>query len=369
MKTFYEEQDTRFAQAMLEESLNNNTIKTLLAEIAARVREEVLQEVIFHEQDGLVPSLYSLAIQHASGDLYIGALLPWYSKEHLNNSVEGRSLLLDALDQCLQNAVNMTTHHDFLALMKTIDGMAYMYDLFQTKKENPAHLKRKDYIAPTADEVNIRQKRPEQVLATTYGIGTALNEDLSSSVKTPLGTYSGKARFFITETAHRRKTWFEKLVEQRDKSSLPLIASTSNSAAKAFMMAHGLNLFLDDEQRFNLDKAQMFANCVMAYLVYCGHHSCIEVMEMWNRALDYLVIEHPEYIPEPLRLVEGIPSIPYMEDEAAIERKLPYAKIGLNESFLHKSYAQEVIERMGSLLSEAADLTFNETRSSAFLYR
>lgn len=369
MTTRHEEQDSRFAQAMLEEALNNVVIKMLLAEISTRLREEVLQEVIFHEQDGLAPSLDSLSMQHTRGDLYIGALLPWYSKEYLNNTVEGRSILLDALDRCLMRAANITTYHDFIALMKVIDGMAYMYDLFQTQKENSSHLKRKAYIAPTADEVSIRQKRPEQVLAITYGIGTTLNKDLSSSAKAPLGTYSGKARFFITETAHRKKIWFEKLVEQGDEPSLPLVASTSNAAAKVFMMAHGLNLFLDGDEKFNLDTAQMFANCVMAYLVYCGHHSCVEVMEVWNRALDYLAIEHPEQLPDMLSISNDNSFTAYMEEESAIERKLPYVRVGSHESFLHESYAKTVIERTEVLLSESPDLSFNRSKSSAFVCR
>ena len=363
----YEKQDSNFAKAMLDEALKNNTIKRLLAEIAARVREEVLQTVIFHEQDGLVPSLNSLAIQHASGDLYIGALLPWYSKEFLNNTVEGRSLLLDALDQCLQNAASIRTHHDFLALMKTIDGMAYMYDLFKTKNACAHHDQLKDYIAPTADEVAIRRQRPEDVLAVTYGIGTELNKDLFFEGKAFPGTISGKARFFITTTEHRAKTWFEKLVDQRslNKPSLPLIASTSNSAAKAFMMAHGLTLFLNDEQQFDLDKAQIFSNCVMAYLVYCGHHSCIEVMEVWNRSLDYLAIEHPEQMKNGLVPSNLNTSIPYIDAEDIIEKKLPYAKIGSYSSFLHPSYANAVMQRMETILTEVPDLTFNEDTINA----
>src|SRR3990167_3833037 len=370
MTTFYEEQDTRFAQAMLEEALNNNAIKALLAEIAARVREEVLQTVIFHEQDGLVPSLNCLAMQHSSGDLYIGALLPWYSKEFLKNTVEGRSLLLDALDQCLKNAATIQTHHDFLALMKTIDGMAYMYDLFQTKNDCAHHAQLKDYIAPTADEVAIRKQRPEHALAVTYGIGTALNKDLFAEAKAPPGTLSGKARFFITPTEHRTKTWFEKLAEQRslNKPPLPLVASTSNSAAKAFMMAHGLNLFLKEGQLFDLDKAQIFANCVMAYLVYCGHHSCLEVIEIWNRTLDYLAIEHPEQLK--MASTDQVASpVPYFESEDAVEKNLPYAKIGSYSSFLHPGYANTVMQRMETLLTEVPDLTFNEKTPNAFTYR
>ncbi|OGT54173.1 MAG: hypothetical protein A3F17_06155 [Gammaproteobacteria bacterium RIFCSPHIGHO2_12_FULL_41_15] len=81
---------------------------------------------------------------------------------------------------------------------------------------------------PTADEVGIRSRRPGDLLATSYGIGTEIGSDLVPA----------------------------------------------NATAKVFMMAQGMGLFLHDDQ-FNLDKAQIFANCVMAYLVYSGHHYTI----------------------------------------------------------------------------------------------
>ena len=38
-----------------------------------------------------------------------------------------RELLINTLDDCLQNAEKISTAHEFLALMKSIDGMAFMH--------------------------------------------------------------------------------------------------------------------------------------------------------------------------------------------------------------------------------------------------
>ncbi len=53
--------------------------------------------------------------------------------------------------------------------MKVIDGMAFVYDVFETDKENPDHLRCKDYIAPTVQETGIRSRRADDLLAMTYG--------------------------------------------------------------------------------------------------------------------------------------------------------------------------------------------------------
>jgi hypothetical protein len=67
------------------------------------------------EQSGLSPKLGSLAMQH--------------SAEYLERTAEGRALLLTTIDNCLRDANTITTHHDFIALMKAIDGMAFVYDV------------------------------------------------------------------------------------------------------------------------------------------------------------------------------------------------------------------------------------------------
>lgn len=77
--------------------------------------------------------------------------------------------------------------------------------------------------------------------------------------------------------------------------------------------------------------------------MFCGHHSFLEVMEMWNRLLDYVAIYHPDQLP-----VGTFPTFPsnqpYM-DNPCVEESLPYGRVGDYRHFLHASYADTVLER------------------------
>ena len=354
----YTQFDSSLSLAMIKEALLNPVVKSVLTEITKRLKAEVLSELQDRETSGASPNLKSLAMQHSKGDKFVGALLPDHSDEELEKTLEGRALLLSAIDKCLDEANNIHTCLEFLALMKAIDGMAFVYDEFEREKDNPFHSSCKDYIAPTVDEVGIRSRRPGDLLATTYGIGTEIGSDLVPAKVTINSCLSGKARFFILPPEDRKRTWFEKLADQQTfgKPSLPLIASPSNATAKVFMMSLGMGLFLKDDQ-FNLDKAQIFANCVMAYLVYSGHHSFLEVAEIWNRQLDFLAIEHPKQLP--VGIIPNKPTVArYIEDAEAPERKLPYAVVGNYSDFLYPKYRDDVIARMKSQLNEGLDLRF-----------
>jgi hypothetical protein len=355
----YTEFDSSLSLAMLNEALRSPQIKRVLTEIATRLRSVVLPMLIEQEQAGLSPKLGSLAMQHSMGDKFVGALLPNYSAEYLERTAEGRTLLLTTINHCLRDANTISTHHDFIALMKAIDGMAFVYDAFETDKANSVHLRCKDYIAPTVNEVSIRALRKDNLLAVTYGIGTQIGTDLIPKEAEPAGCISGKARFFIIPVEHRQRTWFEQLADQRrlGKPGLPLIASPSNATAKSLIMAHGMGLFLKQQELFDLDKAQIFANCLMAYLVYCGHHSVFEIMEIWNRLLDFLAIEHPEQLPSGIIPSEAT-TLPYMHETNAVERKLPYAVVGNYSNFLHPMYANDVLQQAKKQLEDGLDLRF-----------
>lgn len=456
----YTEFDSSFSLAMLEEALKNQQIKLVLTEIATRLRNEVLPVLISQEQSGLSPKLGSLAMQHSMGDKFVGALLPEYTAEYLEHIAEGRELLLTTIDNCLRDAHNISTHHDFIALIKAIDGIAFIYDVFETDKANtcnirqlpdplpvdgqqikallsnkssyvlcgmkfyyidinlyhreydpnvselftenyeelaglfpsdiheyrqastddlmriafltnhkPFHLRCKDYIAPTGEEVDIRARRKDDLLATTYGIGTEIGTDLVLKRNAPPGScLLGKSRFFILPDEGRTKTWFEKMADQSSagKPTLPLIASPSNATAKSLMMAQGIDLFLQENGLFDLEKAQIFANCLMAYLVYCGHHSVLEIMEIWNRQLDFVAIERPEQLSIGIIPSEAT-TLPYIDETDAVERKLPYAIVGNYSNFLHPMYADEVIQRTKTQLEKGLDLRFdNETSAGSY---
>lgn len=354
----YTELDSSISLAMIMEGLKNQSIKQVLAESAAYVRTTIFTRLsAYQKQTGSLQQFKNLAIQHSSVDKMIGALLPDYPAEYLLN--EGQLLLLDAIDNCLQSAGKINELNQFLQLMKCFEGMARVYDDLETKANNSEHLYCKGCIMPTAAENAIRASRPEDLLATSYGIGNEKKVDLDTKQNAPFGAYSGKARFFILPPENRALTWFEKLANQShlEKPSLPLVASASNSTARIFIMANGINLFQKENGLFDLDKAQIFANCVMAYLVYCGHHSFFEVAEIWNRQLDFVAIEHPEQLPE--NIIPSTPSMkPYMHEPEIIERKLPYAEAGSYSRFLHPSYAKSVIQNMYEQVENGLKLQF-----------
>lgn len=205
----YTQFDSSLSLAMIKETLLNPAIKSVLNEIVKRLRAEILSELQEKEASGATPNLKSLAMQHSKGDKFVGALLPDYSDKELEKTSQGRTLLLSAIDKCLDEANNIHTCREFLALMKAIDGMAFVYDEFEREKGNFFHSFCKDYIAPTADEVGIRSRRPGDLLATSYGIGTEIGSDLVPAKVTTNSYLSGKARFFILPPEHRMQTWFE----------------------------------------------------------------------------------------------------------------------------------------------------------------
>lgn len=359
MRHSYTELESSIACSMIEEALKNDEIKRTLADIASVLIRTVLSDIRQKEQQGMKPKLNTLALCNSKDDKYIGALLPEYDADYLEKNPEGRQKLLDALEQCLQKAATISSTHDFLALMKAVDSMAYMYDVIETDKASDPHRKCKQYLAPTPEETAVRKPRPDKLVATTYGIGTVQGKDLAAqAVKF---NYSGKARFFIRPTGSGVKPiWLEQMADQSsvDKPPLPLIATASNATAKNFMMMHGLELFKKQDGQFDLKSAQIFANCFMAYLVYCGHHSFLEVAEIWNRQLDYLVLEKPEQLPKNLRSMEATEGV-YMNNTAALERHLPYAHIGDHASFLHPSYADRVVDEATKQLDDINGLNLN----------
>ncbi|MFA6302021.1 MAG: hypothetical protein WC627_02670 [Legionella sp.] len=353
----YNEFESSLSLSMLQQVLKNPRIIMVLTAVATRARTEVLPLLSEQMHPAFAQIIGSLAMQHSMEDKYIGALLPEYSSEYLKSTPEGQKLLLTSIDNCLKSAQFISSRSDFLVLMKVIDGMAHTYDLFQQSKANLVHIHCREYIAPTMDEVAIRKPRQQDVVAITYGIGTDMNTDLVLKESGIKSCFSGKARFFIPPTEQRKRVWFEKLADQSsvNKPSLPLIASPSNAAAKSIILTQVLNMFVQDNGKFDLSSAQMFANCLMAYLVYCGHHSVLEVMEIWSRQLDFLAIEHPEQLPSGI-IPKNPTTEPYFQEVDAVERKLPYAVIGNYPSFLHPLYADSVMDCAHNRLSKGLDL-------------
>lgn len=350
------------AKSMLEEILGNQTIKSILSEIADKLRSEVLPSAM--EQlnqnkafDDLSPSMrgviHSWSIKHSKEDAFLGALLPDYTQNELMHSASGHSLLLTAIYEHLstENIKKASTLHDVITIIKILDDMGYYYVSDAMTKSNLAEYEIiKNMIYPTAEELDMRCPRPETMQAVTYGIGTELHNDLIPKNTNLEGCFSGKAKYFVPPAEKRFarcKPWFEKLATEKESTSgkpLPLIAGLSSSSARLLITLLHLNAFDKNDKSFDLDKAQIISNCLMGYFVFCGHHSFVEVIEIWNRLLDYTAIYHSDKLPK--NIFSVIHSANSQTNDFIVEQTLPYARIGDYHSFLHESYANSLVQKM-----------------------
>lgn len=391
------------AKSMLDEILINQDVKSILGEVADQLRHTVLIHALnaiknINQFGNFTPSLQTifnnLAIKHSKDDELIGALLPNYTHEELLQT-PNLGLLLTKIEQTLESdhIKNTTTVQEILSVMKAFDDIGMYYFLDDTVKNNnlSEYELIKNMIFLTKEEADMRFVREEECFAITYGIGTEWEVDLTEN-NLQGKCCSGKAKYFIPpvetrfqlfmdkfdkaitnnneqEKARLKNTlnyygipleknkrkltsayysksyqpWFEKLAKDYDGNSLPLIASPSSSTARLFITLLHLNIFDKLDGTFDLDKAQIIANCIMAYFVFCGHHSFLEVTEIWNRALDYLIIYQPTKFPAQLY------SATYSDDlyinKPIVERALPYARIDNYKSFFHLCYADQVTKR------------------------
>lgn len=395
--------ESKLAKAMLEEIVTNTTIKSVLIEIASQLNSQVLTQICTDvdksEQQSQELSVQlkaifaSWSIQHSKDDAFIGALLPQHSLQELRDTTQGRAKLLVAMMDKLSYG-KIDTHHDVITLIKTIDSMGFYYVSDAFSKSNLSQYELiKDMLFPTIEESDMRCLRDEKTLAVTYGIGTELNKDLVRDFQLAEGCFSGKARFFIPSAekrfeklidqydmavnneneivekelackllyygiplnkhernhvssyAKRHTPWFQKLAREKfEEKALPLIGSVSFSTSRALITLLHLGAFNKKSGEFDLDKAQIFANCLMGYFVFCGHHSFVEVAEIWNRLLDYVAIYHPEQLPQNTFLTVSS-NLRYM-DNPCVEQLLPYARIGDYSHFLHASYADNLLQRI-----------------------
>ncbi len=161
----YVKYENALSLAMVEEALVNESIKSVLVDIARRLQRDVLSKIrsaLSENPSNFSPELQSvfnsLAMQHSVGDKFVGALLPDCTQEYLQFQPQGRQLLIDAIDRCLNNADQIHTPAQFLSLMKVFDGMAFAFgsNFFNGLRTDPDYELIKLCIAPTPEEVGIR---------------------------------------------------------------------------------------------------------------------------------------------------------------------------------------------------------------------
>jgi hypothetical protein len=67
----------------------------------------------------------------------------------------------------------------------------------------------------------------------------------------------------------------------------------------------------------------------MGFIVHAGHHSIIEVAEVYNRLLDHVALESLEKLGTQSKMTE---------------RNMPYYHIGNYASFFNSSYINQIVE-------------------------
>ena len=118
-------------------------------------------------------------------------------------------------------------------------------------------------------------------------------------------------------------------------TGVSLVTTISGSTARALITLQDLDGFNTDG-KFDLEKAQIVANCMMGFFICAGHHSLTEVAESYNRLIDYVVLEYPETLPS--HLAKAIDNAKTHDARiGVVESCLPYYRIGDFGSFLSPS--------------------------------
>ena len=93
------------------------------------------------------------------------------------------------------------------------------------------------------------------------------------------------------------KSSIEKLAELGSHYSserLPMLATASGTTARALIALHDINAFDDPNGNFDKQKAQYFGAALCGAFVHGGHHTVVEVGDVYNRLLDHVNIEQME---------------------------------------------------------------------------
>lgn len=377
------EVENALSYKMLEEAAANTVIKQTLREISLVLISNVLtpirQKLKEVKQFSDLPKEYqemleNMAAEHSAERRQYGALMPEIeSSQIILSSMENIQQLIDAQEKYLLNIDKISTVDEMAVALKIIVELGYTH--YEAPESwHHEHFKTiNDFVSTTKEEIDIRVFRSElgeaAQLALTHGIGrTATDLGLQSAGKgynagkaafstvsmkarlellckeydrTKLAKYADKMTYYkipldkderepIEVYEKKWETFFEKLIKDPiTKESLPLIASVSRATTRVIVTLQDLEAFNKQDGSFDFDKAQILANCMMGFIVYAGHHSIVEVSEVYNRLLDYVAI----------KTLEKTGPTPTMT-----ETKMPYYRMGNYPSFFNKAYVNHIIE-------------------------
>lgn len=122
-----------------------------------------------------------------------------------------------------------------------------------------------------------------------------------------------------------RKPAIQKLAEWGGEpgDKLPLVATASGTTARTLIALQDLGAFSTREGVFVPEMAQYVSSALCGTIVHGGHHSVLEVAEMYNRLLDHHAIS----------ILEKRPVTPGV-NIGSVEESMPYYRIGETSTLL-----------------------------------
>jgi hypothetical protein len=124
---------------------------------------------------------------------------------------------------------------------------------------------------------------------------------------------------------------------------LPLVASVSGSMARILIALEDLHAF-DTNGEFDFDKAKKVTINIIAFFNIAGHHSFFEVAEIYNRLIDYILLNSKRTPVEIKQLKEKC-----LEEKEWLEKKMDYYKAGDYQAFLESETRSSFqFNKMGS---------------------
>jgi hypothetical protein len=332
--------ENQYAFAMLNEILVNDEIFKILNEVSLILKHNIFDHIAEeYKSKGHNIHLLSKASYHS---------ISYLSREHSKDFRQRQAIFPNKLPaEIIQSEENIQTLLDrekirliFQEESKTIDKltcslkaileMGYCFFEYFVKKDIYQFEFLSHAIMPTSRELNIRLRRKKSKFSMTQGIGqepwdiTSENDrghlcgktvfksistvgyvdkitreagnqnvkEISAELKNQLNDYGIRLNegLRLPNKFNYPYTFIERMaLASVPEFPIPLVASTSSTIARLMITLLYFGFF-NQNGTFNFDKVKIVANCFSAFLIYEGHHSFIEVAEIYNRVLDAIAI-------------------------------------------------------------------------------
>lgn len=417
------EQDSNFAESVLDVIKDDSESKIEIAKAAQRLRAVVIAPILNKLETGKKldaeeeQSLNFLISEHSSDDpQWEGAMQDYSTAEIKDNSELQKELLQRFSDTMNPERIKANTDVNHLSkVMKAITDCSFCYvEKLAQKKTGYSKARFEgicEWVMPTKAELDMRVRRTPEHLAMTDGLGMVIGTDIAPRGAIHTRAYrAGKAAFAAADVYQRArlvvdrydaavaairseenppaspekirqlaeaKTAVKALEEKMafykiplkpaDRkedfirripipgiqhlaswgsnlaygSSLPLIAGASATAARVLVALHDLGFFYDLLGIFQSKSAGYLATALCGTIVRNGHHSVLEVGEIYNRLIDYEAVRHVEAI------APG-------EATGLNEECMPYYHIGDSVSLVPEVLRERVLDEYTQVSSKCS---------------